>query len=162
MNPRRMLGAIALLVIPLASIYPLSISLGAAASTDAALPMQRLTPAEIAAKAAASAPSGTGVQMTSLIGDPTKPGLYTVRVAIAPHTQARPHTHRDNRSVTVISGTWHMGYGKEFDAKALKDLPPGSFFTEPAGQPHFAQAGDEAVVIWVTGYGPSDTQFITP
>jgi quercetin dioxygenase-like cupin family protein len=138
------------------------------ALADEPVPMQRLTPAEIAALTpppAAGAPptrSAPTVQMTPLIGDPTKPGLYTVRVNIAPHTQVRPHTHRDNRSVTVISGTWHMGYGGSFDAKALKDLPPGSFYTEPAGQAHFAQTGDEPVVIWVTGYGPSDTKFVTP
>ena len=29
-------------------------------------------------------------------------------------------------------------------------------------QPHFAQTGDEPVVIWVTGYGPSDTKFVMP
>ena len=157
------------------------------ALADEPVPMQRLTPTEIAALAppprAASAPLTAGtpstsappatagapptrspptVQMTPLIGDPTKPGLYTVRVNIAPHTEVRPHTHRDNRSVTVVSGTWHMGYGGAFDAKALKDLPRGSFYTEPAGQAHFAQTGDEPVVIWVTGYGPSDTKFVTP
>ena len=44
-----------------------------------------------------------------------------------------------------------MGYGKEFDAKALKELKPGSLFTEPAGQPHFSQTTDEPVVILVTG-----------
>ena len=157
------------------------------ALADEPVPMQRLTPAEIAAlappPAASAVPPTAGtpvtsatpvtadarptrstptVQMTPLIGDPTKPGLYTVRVNIAPHTQVRPHTHRDNRSVTVISGTWHMGYGGTFDTKALKDLPPGSFYTEPAGQAHFAQTGDEPVVIWVTGYGPSDTKFVTP
>jgi hypothetical protein len=55
-----------------------------------------------------------------------------------------------------------MGYGSTFDTKSLKDLPAGSFYTEPAGQPHFAQTGDETVVIWVTGYGPSDTKFATP
>jgi quercetin dioxygenase-like cupin family protein len=134
------------------------------ALADEPVPMQRLTPAEIAVLApppAASAAPST-VEMTPLIGDPTKPGLYTVRVNIAPHTQVRPHTHRDNRSVTVISGTWHMGYGGTFDAKGLKDLPPGSFYTEPAGQAHFAQTGDEPVVIWVTGYGPSDTKFVAP
>ena len=120
--------------------------------------MVRLTPAEIASLAAAHA--NAPVQMTNLIGDPTKPGLYTVRVAIPAHTQVQPHSHRDNRSVTVISGTWHMGYGTSFDAKALKDLGPGSLYTEPAGQPHFAQTTDEPVVIWVTGYGPSDTQFV--
>ena len=124
--------------------------------------MLRLTGAEIAAQAAAAASSPTGVQMTNLIGDPAKPGLYTVRVAIAAHTQVRPHTHRDNRAVTVVSGTWHMGYGTQFDPQALKDLQPGSLYTEPAGQPHFAQTTDEPVVIWVTGYGPSDTKFVSP
>jgi hypothetical protein len=49
-----------------------------------------------------------------------------------------------------------------FDAKALKDLPPGSVYTEPARQPHFAQTTDEPVVIWVSGYGPSDTRFVQP
>ncbi|MEJ1963412.1 MAG: cupin domain-containing protein [Gammaproteobacteria bacterium] len=159
MNTRRIAGAFALLAIPLVSISLISISSGASPSADEPLPMQRLTPAEIASMAAARPPGG--VQMTNLIGDPTRPGLYTVRVAIAPHTQAKPDTHRDNRTVTVLSGTWHMGYGTQLDVKALKDLPPGSVYSEPAGQPHFAQTGDEAVVILVTGYGPSDTQFVT-
>jgi quercetin dioxygenase-like cupin family protein len=172
MTVRRICGLIAVGAITAACLPALA---------DEPVPMQRLTPAEIAALApppsAANAPptanaaatagapaakSPPTVQMTPLIGDPTKPGLYTVRVNIAPHTQVRPHTHRDNRSVTVISGTWHMGYGGTFDTKALKDLPPGSFYTEPAGQAHFAQTGDEPVVIWVTGYGPSDTKFVTP
>ena len=132
------------------------------ALADEPAPMVRLTPAEITALAAKVPANGGGVQMTALIGDPTKSGLYTVRVAIAPHTQVRPHTHRDSRSVTVMSGTWHMGYGTTFDPKALKDLPPGSVYTEPGGQPHFAQTTDEPVVIWVTGYGPSDTQPVKP
>ena len=74
--------------------------------------MQRLTPSEITALVPpANASPPPAVQMTTLTGDPTEPGLYTVRVNIAPHTQVRPHTHRDNRAVAVISGTWHMGYG---------------------------------------------------
>ena len=135
-----------------------SLCLAAAAAADEPVPMQRLTPPEIAALVA---PAGRpSVQMTNLIGDPTKPGLYTVRVSIPPNTKVPPHTHRDNRSVTVISGTWHMGYGSRFDPAALKDLPPGSFYTEPAGQAHFAQTLEDPVVIWVTGYGPSDTKLI--
>ena len=156
MNTRRMVGAFALLAIPVVSISLISNSLGASPQEDTPLAMQRLTPAEIASMAGAAPASG--VQMTNLIGDPTKPGLYTVRVAIAAGTQAQPHTHRDNRTVTVLSGTWQMGYGTTFDAKALKTLPPGSVYAEPAGQPHFAQAADGLVVILVTGYGPSDTK----
>jgi quercetin dioxygenase-like cupin family protein len=152
MNPRRV-AAISLALI--------SISVCAAVPGDEPLAKVRLTAAEVAAMAAAAKPGGNpAIQMTNLVGDPTKPGLYTVRVALAAHTQAKPHIHRDNRSVTVISGTWSMGYGTQFDDKALKALPPGSVYTEPAGQPHFSQAGDEAVVILVTGYGPSDTKFV--
>ena len=159
MKPVRLItgGAVALL-----SISLISLSLNAATPPDAPIPMQRFSASEIAAMAAA-APKGAnpGIQMTNLVGDPTKPGLYTVRVALSAHTQAKPHVHRDNRSVTVLSGTWSMGYGAQFDEKALKALPPGSVYTEPAGQAHFSQAGNEPVVILVTGYGPSDTKFVT-
>src|SRR5579862_5275021 len=86
----------------------------AVARADEPIPMQRLTPPEITALATPPAAGRPGLQMTKLIGDPTKPGLYTVRVSIPPHTKVPPHTHRDNRSVTVISGTWHMGYGSHF------------------------------------------------
>jgi quercetin dioxygenase-like cupin family protein len=135
------------------------------AQADEPVAMVRYAPADIASMAGANAGNaakGPGAQMTNLVGDPTKPGLYTVRVAIPAHTQVRPHSHRDNRSVTVMSGKWQMGYGTSFDAKALKELPPGSVYTEPAGQPHFAQTTDEPAVILVTGYGPSDTQFVKP
>ncbi len=132
------------------------------AVADEPVPMLRLTAAEIATQAAAVPANPTGPTMTVLLGDPKLPGLYTVRVAIPAHTQVRPHTHRDNRSVTVLSGIWQMGYGTVFDAKMLKELNPGSLFTEPAGQPHFSQTTDQPVVILVTGYGPNDTKFVTP
>ncbi len=160
MNWRLGCGALLLVTIPFGLVAQADPP--PAAKPDQPIPMQRLTPAEIVALAAASPASRPGVQMTPLIGDPTKPGLYTVRVSIPPHTQVPAHTHRDNRAVTVVSGTWRMGYGTHFDPAALKDLPPGSFYTEPAGQPHFSQTGDEPVIIWVTGYGPSDTQRIAP
>jgi quercetin dioxygenase-like cupin family protein len=131
------------------------------AAADEPVPMRRLTPTEIQALLPGAGPT-PGIGMTLLTGDPTKPGLYTVRVAFPAHARVRPHTHRDNRSVVVVSGTWHVGYGGTFNAADLKELPAGSFYTEPAGQPHFGEAGDEPVVIWVTGYGPSDTKFVSP
>ncbi len=154
MSQRRILVmTFAVLAIPLVSLM---------AMADEPVAQVRLTAVEIAALGAAAPANPTGPQMTVLVGDPKLAGLYTVRVAIPAHTQVKPHTHRDNRSVTVLSGTWQMGYGKEFDARALKELKPGSLFTEPAGQPHFSQTTDEPVVILVTGYGPNDTKFVTP
>ncbi len=39
----------------------------------------------------------------------------------------------------------------------VKALPPGAFYTEPAGEPHFARTGPEGATVSITGYGPTDT-----
>jgi len=62
----------------------------------------------------------------------------------------------------VISGTWHIGYGEMFDKAKLKALPPASFYREPPGKPHFAETGDEPVVVQITGFGPSSTDYVKP
>ena len=135
----------------------LAIAFAPAIRADQPLPQRRLTPTEVATLVGATGP---GVHMTVLVGDSSRSGLYSVRVSIPAHTRVQPHTHRDNRAVLVLSGTWHMGYGTRFASEALKALPAGSFYTEPAGQPHFAETQDQPVVIVVTGYGPSDTRML--
>jgi quercetin dioxygenase-like cupin family protein len=124
----------------------------------------RLTPAEIAAKETGGAGAGTsgvaGIQTTVLLGDPTKAGLYTIRLSIPANTRIQPHTHRDDRAAIVISGTWYLGYGGEADETATKPLPPGSFYTEPSGVAHFALTKAESVVVYITGFGPTDTVYV--
>lgn len=142
--------------LPLSALI-LAIAFAPAIHADQPVPKRRLTPAEVASLAGAP---GSRVQMSALVGDSSRPGLYSVRVSIPAHTRVQPHTHRDNRAVLVLSGTWHMGYGTHFTPGALKALPAGSFYTEPAGQPHFAETQDEPVVLIVTGYGPSNTRMI--
>ena len=56
---------------------------------------------------------------------------------------------------TVVSGTWYFGYGQEFDEGRLKALPPGSYYTEPPDERHFAKTGDTPVVLHITGFGPT-------
>jgi quercetin dioxygenase-like cupin family protein len=128
-----------------------------------AVPQLRMTPAEMAALTPdASQSSGPGVVAggrKTLFGDPAKPGFYAILLFVPAHTVIPAHSHRDDRLATVVSGEWHFGYGDRFDAGTLKRLPPGSVYSEPAGTNHFAQTGDEAVVVEVTGYGPSDNHF---
>ncbi len=125
---------------------------------------QRLTPADIADISHGAAGAGTsglqGIQTTVLLGDPTKPGIYTISLRVPADTVILAHTHRDDRVATVVSGTWYFGYGTRHDPAALKALPAGSFYTEPASQPHFAETKDEAVVVYITGHGPSDTNYV--
>jgi uncharacterized RmlC-like cupin family protein len=56
----------------------------------------------------------------------------------------------------VISGTVYVGYGDRFDETKLKAVPAGGFWTEPAGQPHFALTKEDAVLQTI-GNGPSGT-----
>jgi quercetin dioxygenase-like cupin family protein len=124
---------------------------------------KRLTPTEINALAQTGASAGTsgvtGIETRLLKGDPTKAGLYTIQLTIPPNTRIEAHDHPDDRVATVISGTWYLGYGSVFDEKKLKALTAGSFYTEPSDAPHFARTGKSAVVIQITGYGPTGTQY---
>jgi quercetin dioxygenase-like cupin family protein len=94
-----------------------------------------------------------------LYGDPSKAGLYSILLFVPAHTTIQAHSHRGDRMATVLSGAWRFGYGEHFDANALKSLPPGSVYSEPAGRHHFAQTVDEAVIVQISGIGPTDTHY---
>src|SRR5947207_15169965 len=125
---------------------------------------KRLTPSDITAMSAIDAGAGTsgvgGIQTRVLKGDPTKPGLYTIQLTVPANTKIEAHTHPDDRVATVISGTWQIGYGTAFDEKKLKALIPGSFYTEPPNVAHFAHTGNAAIMVQITGYGPTGTTYV--
>jgi quercetin dioxygenase-like cupin family protein len=101
------------------------------------------------------------MQQLNLIGDPAKPGPYTLRLKFPKGFRIAPHSHPDYREVTILSGTFATGYGDKFDTDNLKILPSGSFYTEPANVPHYIEIADD-VVLQVSGTGPSERRFINP
>jgi pimeloyl-ACP methyl ester carboxylesterase len=125
---------------------------------------QRLTPAEYKFPQQDNPGTGSsgvgGIETVALKGNPDQAGVYTIMLRVPAHTRIAAHSHRDDRVATVISGTWHIGYGDKFDEAKLKALPPGSFYTEPPVRNHFAETGDEAVVVQITGFGPSSTEYV--
>ena len=133
---------------------------------DSQLGEERFTPAEYKFPQQGNPGTGSsgmaGIQTVVLKGDPDQAGVYTIMLRVPAHTKIAAHSHRDDRVATVISGTWHFGYGNKFDEAQLKSLPPGSFYTEPPSQPHFAETGDEAVTVQITGFGPSSTDYVDP
>jgi quercetin dioxygenase-like cupin family protein len=108
-------------------------------------------------------PTPVGGQRVMLAGDEKKPGMYVVRVRFPANSKVQPHFHPDERVGTVMSGTLYIGYGEQFDESAMKALPAGSIWTEPAKQPHFVWAKDGEVVIQMVGSnGPSGVTRIEP
>jgi quercetin dioxygenase-like cupin family protein len=102
-----------------------------------------------------------GMEQTNLVGDPAKPGPYTLRLKFPAGYKLAAHTHPDSREVTILSGTWYMGYGEKFDPAKLKAMTAGSFFTEPANVAHFIEIR-EPTMVQVSGNGPSGRKFVTP
>lgn len=127
---------------------------------------RRLDPEEALARPIVVAGGGTSglqtIETRLLKGDPQLPGLYTISIKVPPNTRISAHTHRDDRTAVVIAGLWHFGYGQTAREDATRALPPGSFYTEPAGDPHFAWTGPEGATVYITGVGPSDTHYIDP
>jgi hypothetical protein len=101
----------------------------------------------------------TGSPRANIVGDDSKPGPYVFLTRprpVGPQSPAgRPHTHPDDRTYTIISGTWWVGFGDKYDESKLIPLTAGSFYTEPAGVPHFIAIKEEGVVVKITGTGPS-------
>jgi pimeloyl-ACP methyl ester carboxylesterase len=125
---------------------------------------ERLSPREIEDLPSTGATAGTsgvpGIRTRVLKGDPTQPGLYTIQLEVPANTRIEAHQHPDDRLATVVSGTWYFGYGAAFDEKALKPLAAGSFYTEPPREAHFARTRAEAVVVQISGLGPTGTQYL--
>ena len=104
-------------------------------------------------------PPGASRTIT-LFGDPKTEGLYVTRTLIPHETKTIPHFHPDARTVTVLSGVCYYGRGEEFDESRVLPMPPGSFFTEPAGVPHYIWAKEGDVIVQTTAIGPSGTQIV--
>jgi len=134
--------------------------LGRAMAHTGASSVVTLTPAEMkwTSQGALAAP---GLEQVNLIGDPAKPGPYTLRLKFPKGFRIAPHTHPDSREVTILSGVFATGYGKSFDNTKLKSLPVGSFYTEPANVPYYIEI-EEDTVLQVSGTGPSGRKFIIP
>jgi len=149
-----MLRSLATLILP---------ALTACSTTQQTLPQLRLTPDELSADSASNNQIGSsriaGVHTKVLVGDPSQPGFYTLLLFVPRETTIQAHAHRDDRIATVLAGEWHFGYGDHFSRDALKTLPAGSVYSEPGGAQHFAQTASDAVVVQISGYGPTDTVY---
>jgi anti-sigma factor ChrR (cupin superfamily) len=111
------------------------------------------------------APIETGipsaVQIAVLSGDPSKTGLFTVRLKIPDGGKIAPHWHPTDEYVTVLEGTFAAGMGDKFDEAGLRDFPSGSYALMPKGMHHFATAKGETVVQ-VHAMGPFVLNYVNP
>ena len=103
-----------------------------------------------------------GVKTVVLYGDPNKPGMYVVRNIFPEGIMSTPHSHSQDRFVTVIKGTWYAGTDASWDPATTVGLPAGSMMFHPAGVVHFDGALKGATEIQIIGMGPVSTTSVYP
>jgi quercetin dioxygenase-like cupin family protein len=99
--------------------------------------------------------TGGGSEQAVLVGDPSKPGLYIVLTKWLPHRNSRPHSHPNDRFITVLKGTWWVNTGSNYDPDGMKPIPAGSYVVHYGGQVHYDGAKDEEVILEIVGMGPA-------
>ena len=102
-----------------------------------------------------------GVEASVLHGDPTKEGLFVMRLKVPAGGALAPHKHPVNEVVTVISGNFKLGMGETADKSKAKDMPAGSLFSLPPNHPHFAFT-DEETVVQISTVGPWGLTYVNP
>jgi quercetin dioxygenase-like cupin family protein len=103
------------------------------------------------------------MEWTVIYGDPKKPGPFIFRARIPPNYRLPAHTHPDERSVTVLKGTYYSAIGEIFDEAKLEPFPSGSFYSTPANAPHYSATKGEEVIIQEMGFGPvSGMTYVNP
>ncbi len=99
-----------------------------------------------------------GLDTAFLYGNPNQPGFYVLLFKWKPGNSSRPHYHSTDRHLVVMSGTWWVGDGTDFDLeKNTVAVKPGTYVTHYARKVHYdgSRKGDpEPAVELVWGMGP--------
>jgi quercetin dioxygenase-like cupin family protein len=101
-------------------------------------------------------------RLAVMVGDPSGPGPYAVRVKVPSGVTLMPHRHHEDRVYTVMSGVFYIGLGEKFDADGLTAYPPGSVIVLPGGTAHFHWAKSGEYVTQVTALGPISLDYVDP
>jgi quercetin dioxygenase-like cupin family protein len=102
-----------------------------------------------------------GAEAAVLFGDPSREGLFAMRLKFPKGYVIPPHSHPKPEVLTVISGTFQIGMGDTADKSKVKPLPAGGFFGFPAGMNHFAYI-DEETVVQLNSTGPWGLTYVNP
>jgi quercetin dioxygenase-like cupin family protein len=102
-----------------------------------------------------------GAQLSVLYGDPTKEGMFVMRLKFPANYRVPPHTHPVDEIVTVISGEFNIGMGKEFNEAQLKPYTAGGLIAMPPEMEHFVRTKQETV-IQISTKGPWALKYVNP
>jgi hypothetical protein len=104
-------------------------------------------------------------EMATLHGGLNEPGEYVVLMKWYPGFMSAPHSYATDRLCLVLSGTWWVNSGRDFDPNATVPVSAGGFVRRVAHTPHYdgvRKGAKEPVVIGIFGAGPVDLKLVDP
>ncbi|MGA2430787.1 MAG: cupin domain-containing protein [Candidatus Acidiferrum sp.] len=103
-----------------------------------------------------------GCELATVSGDPNTEGsAFVIRLRCADGAKIPAHWHPTDENVTVLKGTFLIGYGETFDETKLKTMNVGNFISMPKEMRHFAMSKGESIVQ-VHGAGPFKVNWVNP
>jgi hypothetical protein len=98
---------------------------------------------------------GDKVKSAVLYGDPKKPGsLYVMLLRWPANFNTRPHSHPNDRMITVLEGTLYVNTGAHYHPETVTPVTKGGFIVDVADQIHYEITKDDGALIEITGIGP--------
>jgi hypothetical protein len=104
-------------------------------------------------------------EVATLYGALDKPGPYLVLMRWNPGYMSAPHTYASDRLSLVLSGTWWVNSGADFDPNHAVAVPAGSFVRRVARTPHYdgvKRDAREPAVIALFGIAPVQFELVDP
>jgi len=102
-------------------------------------------------------------EMATLYGGLDRSGPYLVLMKWYPGYMSAPHTYATDRLSLVLSGTWWVNSGADFDPKNTVAVPAGGFVRRVAHTPHYdgvKQDANEPAVIALFGIAPVQFELV--
>ena len=110
-------------------------------------------------KWSAPAAYAKGAQLAVVRGDPTKEGMYVVRLKVPAGFKIAAHTHPNDENVTVLSGSFNVGTGDKLDESKGMQIKAGGYSFVMKGMNHYAWFTEETV-LQLHGMGPQGITYV--
>ena len=102
-----------------------------------------------------------GAETAVLYGDPTKEGMFALRIKAPKGYVIAPHTHPKPEVITIISGKFSLGLGPKVERAGVESLPAGSFSVMLPAVAHYIFV-DEDLVVQINAVGPWGIDYVDP
>jgi quercetin dioxygenase-like cupin family protein len=102
-----------------------------------------------------------GAQIAVVRGDPSKEGMYVVRLKVPAGFKIQAHNHPNDENVTVLSGSFNIGTGDKLDDKKGMAVKAGGYSFVAKGMNHYAWFTEETV-LQLHGMGPQGVTYVNP